>query len=375
MDSDELVCPHCGERIQLSQALQGQMEKALVHERAKLVAAAEKRLRESMNAEVEDIRTELAEKSRKLEEARTAELALRKRERALVDEKKELELAVEKRLSEEKVAIQESLTKQLLEAHRLKDAEKDKMVEDLRAQLESAHRKAEQGSQQMQGEVLELDLEATLRETFPFDEVVPVAKGVRGGDVFHRVMTRSGTHCGTILWESKRTKNWSDSWVEKLKGDQRSAKADVAAIVSEVLPKDVGSFAVRDDVWVCNRATFVPVAVALRNQLTQISFARNAAAHKDQRIEGLYRYLTSSEFKQRLEGIVEAFMSMRSELEKEKRATLSRWAKQEKQIDAAMTAASGTYGDMKGILGPSMQGIPALEDGIETGPAPGDPAA
>ena len=362
-DADELVCPRCGETIDITRALQGRTEKLLAHERAGLLEAAERKARESLAAEFEDVRTALAEKTRKLDAAREAELALRRRERALEDEKKELELAVEKRLSAEKAALQDALTKQLLEAHRLKDADKDKMVGDLRAQLESAHRKAEQGSQQMQGEVLELDLEAALRETFPFDEVIPVAKGERGADVLQRVMTRSGAPCGTILWESKRTKNWSDGWIEKLKGDQRSARADVAALVSEVLPKDVGSFAVRDDVWVCNRATFLPVAAALRNQLTQISFARNAAAHKDQRIEGLYRYLTSSEFRQRIEGIVEAFGSLRNELEREKRATLSRWAKQEKQIDGAVAAVSGMHGDMKGILGSSMQGIPALEDG------------
>lgn len=349
------------ELTQEKENIDAQIQDRLKAERAKLQKDAEKKAKETLSGEFEDVRNELEEKTKQLAAAQKVELDLRKRERAIQEEKKALELQVERKLAEERASIEEAVATRLSEERRLKDAETEKMIGDLKTQLEIATRKAEQGSQQLQGEVRELDVEAILREAFPLDDIEPVAKGVRGGDVLHRVRTRAGAACGTILWESKRTKNWSDGWIEKLKGDQREAKADLAAIVTDVLPRDIVSFGRRDGVWVTSPACLPAVAVALRSMLEQVAFVQRAAEHKDERVEALHRYLTGTEFRQRVEAIVESVAHLRDDLEKEKRATAARWAKQEKYIERTVAAIGGMYGDFRGLVGSSVQSIPALE--------------
>ena len=344
-------------------SLDGKVQDLLKAERAKLMEEATKKAREDLGVEMRDVRSELEEKSRKLREAQDTELDLRKRERGLEDAKKEMELEVERRLAKEKKQVQEAVTKQILESQRLKEAEKDKVIQDLTTQLEIAHHKAQQGSQQLQGEVLELDLESFLKESFPFDEIVPVAKGVRGADVLQRVLTRSGLLCGSILWESKRTKNWSEGWIDKLKDDQRNEKAEIAALVTEVLPRDIQSFGQRESVWVTNRACVFPLALVLRSMVEQVALARNAAEHKDGMMEMLYKYLAGPEFRQRVEAVVDAHRDMREDLEKEKRSTMTRWARHDKYLERAMQGVAGMTGDLRGLLGSSMPTIPALEAG------------
>jgi hypothetical protein len=214
---------------------------------------------------------------------------------------------------------------------------------------------------QSQGEVLELDLEAMLRARFQTDIIEPVAKGVRGADIIQRVYTRTGQLCGSIAWESKRTKAWNDEWVVKLKDDQREMKADLAVIVTEVLPKGITAFGQVDGVWV----TAVPlagcVADTLRENLTQVSLARLSAVGKNEKMEAIYGYLSGPEFRQRVEGIVEAFRAMREDLESEKRAMMRIWAKREKQIERVTTNTTGMYGDMQGIIGSTLPEIKLLE--------------
>lgn len=340
-----------------------QVQEKVQVELAKVEQDVQKRATEALSVEMHDLRTRIEEKDKELGEMKKAELGLRKRERGLEASKKDLELQVARTIAAEREKlVQETITR-VTEDHRLKGLEKDRRIDDMRRQIDDLKRKAEQGSQQLQGEVQELDLEEYLRETFPFDAIQPVAKGVRGADVLQGVHTRSGTFCGTILWESKRTKNWSESWIAKLKEDQQEAKANIAIIVSDVLPKTISSFGFYENVWVTNRSSLPGLATALRASITEVALTKLATKSKDEKIEMLFQYLTSPEFKQRVEGMVETFVAMKEDLDKEKRATITRWGRQEKQIERAIAITGGFYGDLQGLIGSSMQSIPALEAG------------
>ena len=231
----------------------------------------------------------------------------------------------------------------------------------MQRQIEELKRKAEQGSQQLQGEVQELELENVLRGKFPRDNVEPVPKGDHGGDVLHRVLGPTEQICGTILWESKRTKNWSDGWLSKLREDQRAAKAEFAVIVSQVLPKDVESFDLVDGVWVTCPKTFVPVAVALRHSLLELSPVRQAGEGQQTKMEMIYQYLTGSRFRQRVQGIVEKFSDMQDDLDKERKTMTKLWAKRQEQIRCVIESTAGMYGDLQGIAGKTLQEIEGLE--------------
>jgi hypothetical protein len=227
--------------------------------------------------------------------------------------------------------------------------------------IEELKRKAEQGSQQLQGEVQELELESVLRVKFPFDSIESVPKGEFGGDVLQRVVSANGQAGGTILWECKRTKNWSDGWLAKLREDQRTAKAEISVLVSQVLPKGVETFGAVDGVWVTNPRAALPVATILRHTLLEVSMARQVSEGQQTKTEMVYQYLTGPRFRQRVEAIVEAFSSMREDLDKERKAIMKQWAKREEQIERVMGATVGMYGDLQGIAGKSIQEIEGLE--------------
>jgi hypothetical protein len=211
-------------------------------------------------------------------------------------------------------------------------------------------------------------LEESLRRAFPLDDVAAVSKGAFGADVKHVVRDRMLGDCGAILWESKRTKNWNNDWLAKLRDDQRAAKAQVAILVSDQLPAGVQSFALAEGVWVSNRACAINLAAALRSGLVQVAAARRALEGQQGKMEILYNYLSSDQFKQRLEGIIEPFMTLREQLESEKRSATTAWAKREKQLDRALASTCGLYGDLGGIIGHSLPNIEQLngaESGIE----------
>ena len=239
--------------------------------------------------------------------------------------------------------------------------EKEETITAMQKQIEDLKRRAEQGSQQLQGEVQELELENLLRAKFPFDTIEPVPKGEFGGDALQRVVSPGGQPSGTILWESKRTKNWSDGWLVKLREDQRTAKADVAVLVTQVLPKGVESFDVVDGVWVTSPRAVLPVATVLRHTLLQVSMARQATEGQQTKTEMIYQYLTGPRFRHRVEAIVEAFSTMQEDLDKERKAIMKQWAKREEQIERVMGATVGMYGDLQGIAGKSLQEIEGLE--------------
>jgi hypothetical protein len=224
-------------------------------------------------------------------------------------------------------------------------------------------------SQQLQGEVQELALEGLLRQKFPRDAFDPVPKGEFGGDLIQHVVGPTGQICGSILWEAKRTKNWSDGWLAKLREDQRAAKADVALLVSHALPKGLQSFDFIDGVWVAEPPCAVPVAIALRESLIALSAARLAGEGQQTKMELVYQYLTGPRFRHRIEAVVERFSDMQADLDRERKAMMRLWAKREEQIRAVVEATAGLYGDLQGIAGRSLLEINGLEMPLLDGPA------
>ncbi|MDD4957347.1 MAG: DUF2130 domain-containing protein [Candidatus Omnitrophica bacterium] len=322
---------------------------------------AKKKAEESIKLELEDLKAQLQEKDDKLAEGQKQELELRKKQRELEEREKAAELEMARKLDEERSKIKEVTLKTYEEEHRLKDAEKDKQLADMRKQIDDLKRKAEQGSQQNQGEVLELELEDMLKEEFVFDEIDPVSKGVKGGDVIQTVKTQSGRVCGKILWETKRTKTWSDKWLQKLKDDQRDAKADVAVIVSEVLPPGLTHFRQIEGVWVASLGAANSLALALRVILTKVAVEKSLQEGKAEKKELVYNYLTGPEFRNRVEAIVESFVGMKEDLDREKRAMNKIWDKREKQIERVVLNIGGMQGDIEGLAGMSLPKIEILE--------------
>jgi hypothetical protein len=345
-----------------------QVAEKLRMERSKIAADEAKKAKfayanelEQKAKELTDLQDVVKQREAKLAEAQKAQAELIKKSRELDDAKRELDLTVEKRVQAGLTATRDQARKEAEESLKLKVMEKEQTITSMQKQIEDLKRRAEQGSQQLQGEVQELELEALLRGKFPRDTIEPVPKGEYGGDALQRVVDPTGRACGTILWESKRTKNWVDGWLGKLRDDQRAAKAEISVLVSQVLPKDVEPFGMLDGVWVTNPRSAIPVAMVLRNTLIELANARQVVDGQQTKTEMVYHYLTGPRFKQRVEGIVEAFSSMKEDLDKEKKAIMKQWAKRDEQIDRVMQGTVGMYGDLQGIAGKTLQEIEGLE--------------
>jgi len=398
MNDQVIICPYCQKEIPLTEAISHQVREELRKEfetefktkgeilakREEMLSQKEKSLEEeyikklkleiarfekeakekaeqTVSIELKDLQAQVAEKEQKLLDAQSKELELRKQRRDLEEKYKNIELEMARKLDEERERMREEISKSVAENHRLKDMEKDKKMNDMLRRIEELKRKAELGSQQLQGEVLELELEEVLKANFPFDQIEPVSKGKRGADILQKVHNQSSQYCGTVVWELKRTKGWSDGWIEKLKEDQRETKAEIAVLATTALPKEVNSFGYINGVWVTNPTLAVCLAIALRMNLIQVANAKMAAVGKGEKMEVLYNYLSGKEFGQRVEAIVEAFISMRSDLEKEKSAMNKIWSKREKQIERVIHNISGMYGEMQAIVGGSLPQIKSLE--------------
>jgi len=344
-------------------------------EREKIATEESKKARLAIGGEVDQKTKELAElqevlkeRDAKLTEAQNAQAELIRKKRELEDAKREMDLTIEKKVQESLVAVRDKARKETEDELKLKLTESQQTITAMQRQIEDLKRKAEQGSQQLQGEVLELELESLLRARFPLDSIEPVAKGEFGGDVLQRVIGGLGQGCGAILWESKRTKNWSDGWLAKLREDQRRAKAELAVIVSHVLPKGTESFDFVDGVWIAEPRCAMSVAIALRYALIELASARKAGEGQQTKMELVYQYLTGPRFRHRVGAIVEKFSDMQADLDKERKAMTRLWAKREEQIRGVIESTAGMYGDLQGIAGRSLQEIegltlPALEDG------------
>ncbi|MDB6065528.1 MAG: uncharacterized protein JWR26_1736 [Pedosphaera sp.] len=358
--------------------LETQVNERVQSERGKIAADEARKARMALandlnqkTKEVSDLQEILKQKDEKLTAAQNAQAEVMKKERALADATRELGLTVEKRVQETQAGIRQAARKEAEDELKLKVSEKELKILSMQQQIEELKRRAEQGSQQTQGEVQELELEALLRSKFPHDTIEPVAKGEHGGDTLHRVNTTLGQSCGTILWESKRTKNWSDGWLAKLRDDQRAAKAEIAIIISQVLPKEVETFGLLDGVWVASPQAAFPVALALRHTLIETTKARVASEGQETKMGMVYQYLTGPRFRQRVQAIVEAFSSMKEDLDKEKKAISKQWAKREEQIERVMQSTVGMYGDLQGIAGKTIQEIEGLDLKAIEGPGEG----
>ncbi|MBK8576383.1 MAG: DUF2130 domain-containing protein [Elusimicrobia bacterium] len=330
---------------------------------------------EIQKIEVEDLKAQLGQKSKLLDESRSQELSLRKQRQELEDRESILKLEMERRMDEERAKVRQDATAKATEEYRLREREKDKQLDDMRRQIEELKRKAEQGSQQAQGEAQELELEDVLRENFRFDDIEPVAKGTRGADVIQRVRSESGKPCGTILWESKRTRSWNDPWIQKLKDDQREAKADLCVIVSSYLPKSITRFGYYEGVWVSDFISAVGLGMALRSGIQQVAHIKNSMVGVEEKMEIMYQYLSGPEFRNRIEAIIESFKSMKSDLDLEKRSMERIWAKREKQLERMVQNTSGMYGDLQGLIGAQLPSIKALELTPSQEDVPSDPSS
>ena len=350
------------------EAIDEQVAEKVKLERAQIVTEEAKKARlavatdlEQKSTELEDLKNALNQQGEKLAEAQKAQVELIRKQRELDDAKREMELTIEKRIQEKLDTTREQAKKEAEEQLKLKVMEKEQTISSMQKQIEELKRKAEQGSQQLQGEVQELELESLLKAKFPHDSIMPVPKGEHGGDVLQCVVGPLGLTCGTIIWESKRTKNWSDGWLAKLREDQRTAKAEIAVIVSQTLPKEVETFDLVEGVWVTHPRAVLPVALSLRQSLIEIAAARQASEGQQTKMELVYQYLTGPRFRQRVQAIVEAFSSMQEDLDKEKKVITKQWAKRDEQIDRVMQATVGMYGDLQGIAGKTLQEIEGLE--------------
>ncbi len=383
MNEPTIVCPSCKSEIKLTESLAAPLIEARVKSERERIGAeeAEKARRvvetdlDQKAREVADLQKVLKERETKLAEAQKAQAELIRKQRELDDAKREMDLTIETRVQESLGKVRVQATKDAEEGLKLKVVEKEQTIASMQRQIEELKRRAEQGSQQLQGEVQELDLEQTLQARFPLDSVEPVPKGEFGGDALHRVASPTGQRAGTILWESKRTKNWSDGWLPKLRGDQRAAKAEVAVMVSQALPKGVDSFDLVDDVWVTHPRCAVPVAIALRQSLLELAAARQAGEGQQTKMELVYQYLTGPRFRHRVQAIVEKFTDMQQDLDKERKTMTRLWAKREEQIRGVIESTAGMYGDLQGIAGRTLQEIegldlPLLEAGEEGEEAP-----
>jgi len=359
------------EREQLAKAreqIEDQVARRLAAERDQIVVAEAKKAREAAAvelhtkvAEADELRRILETNNAKLAEAQRAQAELMRKERALDEAKRELDLTVEKRVQSTVDDIRAKAKQEADEAARLRVLEKDQTIESMARTIEELKRKAEQGSQQSQGEVLEIELEELLRERFPTDLIEPVGKGELGADVVQQVNGTIGQSAGIILWESKRTKAWSDGWLPKLRDDQRRCGADVALIISQALPKHIEQFDLVDGVWIAHPRYAVPVAVALRQTLIEVSNSRLVQQGQQSKMEQVYHYLTGTKFRQRVEAVVEKFNDMREDLDKERKFMVRQWAKRETQIVSVIESTVGMVGDLQAIAGKAMPEIPSLD--------------
>ena len=297
----------------------------------------------------------------KLATAQKAQAEVERQRRALEDQKREVELTVETRISAGLMAERERARAEAEAAQGLRLAEKEETIAAMGRQIEDLKRRAEQGSQQLQGEVLELRLEEVLGARFPMDGFEPVAKGESGADLMHRVFGPGAVPCGAILWETKRTKVWNDGWLAKLKGDLRAARADVAVLLSETLPKGHQTLELREGVWVAHPRHAIAMALVLRQSLVDLAAAKTAQDGQETKMELVYAYLTGPQFRHRVEAIVERFTDMSEDLARERRAMTRLWARREKQIEAVIGSTVGMYGDLQGIAGRAMADLPALD--------------
>ncbi len=365
MNDQNLVikCPHCGEEISIQEALSREIKESISQE-------AKEKAKKETNDEIKYLQEQNEEKERKLEETRKNELELRKLSNQLKEERRTWNLDKQRQIDAENDKIREQTTKELMEKQRFKDEENEKKITALKKALEDAQLKVSQGSQQTQGEIPELYLEEKLKETFPTDEIQEIKKGERGADIRQTVRTIKGNYCGVILWESKRTKIWKDEFIEKLKEDVRTTKANVPIIVSSVLPKESeNNMFYKDGVWICTFSYALILAEIIRQRLIEVAREKFISQNKGTKAEELYSYIMGHEFSQQVQAIIDSYISMKNDLNREKRAFESIWKNREEQMEKIIKNTARIIGSISGKAGsefPQLKGLELLESGEKT---------
>ncbi len=392
--STEIKCPNCGHEFEPTDSIREEVQKELrtkmtewqkqqqqkfdaqlLEEKKKTQKETEEQLRRSIVSDFENKLRMLEENNQetkeKLKQAREKEIEFLKKEQALVSKEQELELQLQKMLMEERSKLVEIIRKEEAEKISLKETEYQLKNKELEEKLESQKklvdemkRKAEQGSMQMQGEAQELLLEDLLRQSFPYDSIEEVGKGVKGADCILVVRNKFGQECGKIIFESKRTKDFSEQWIEKLKADMRSQAADIAVIVSQAMPKGLDRFGEKDGVWICSFAEVKALTHVLRDSIVRIAQATKGQENKGEKMQMLYDYLTGNEFAEQWKAIREGFMSMKLSIQKERDAMEKLWKQREKQLEKVLLNAAHIRGSVEGIAGSDVN-INLIEDSTD----------
>lgn len=375
--ANTIRCTHCGKEVEVTEALSHELEE-------KILAETESKHK----AEIEKITKEISEKSRedaikkvraqydaKIESTKLDAEETAKQNKKLQDElsqlmkdlresknaESKLKIEFEKKILAEQDRIKAEAIKEAQEELHIEILTKNKKLDDAQKQIDELKRKLQQGSQQTQGEVLEIEFESTLSKEFPDDIISEVPKGVRGADIIQFVRTKSGIDCGQIVWEIKNTKTWTKSWLTKLKQDQRILKAEIGIIVTSAMPEDIDNFGFKKGIWVTNKKSAFSLVHALRQQLLKVQQVKSASSGKQSNAEAVYDYLASNEFRQRIETLVEYFDARRAEIGKERNYFLKKWEQEETNIYKAMSGAIGVYADLQGITGSALPKINNLE--------------
>jgi hypothetical protein len=389
----EIKCPNCGHLFEPNEAIREQVQQELrlkmqdwqkkkdeefagklADEKKQWQQSIEITVRKSMSADYENqlelLKKNNADNEEKLKLARNKELEFLKKEQELKNKEAELEITMQRKMQSEREKISEEIKKIELQkteaketAYQMRMKELEKQLDDQKKLAEEMKRKAEQGSMQSQGEVQELLLEEMLRHSFPFDIISEVGKGVRGADCIQTVRNNLGQECGKIIYESKRTKDFTNDWIEKLKADMRSQGADVAVIVTQAMPKDMDKFGEKDGVWICSFTEAKQVAYILRDGILKIFSAAKTLENKGDKMNMLYNYLTSGEFAEQWKAIREGFMSMKLSIQKERDAMEKLWKQREKQLEKVLLNAAHIKGSVDGISGMDAVDLNLLGDG------------
>ena len=376
----EITCPNCGHQFELNESIKTEVEKELrgkmmdwqkkkeedfENQKAGIEAAAQKKALEGSAVKLKMLEEETRLKTQQLQDAEKKQLELLRDRSALEEKQKNFEMELEKQLLTSKKGIEEAAIKKEKEVFDLKMKEKELQLESMQKNIDDLKRKSEQGSMQLQGESQEILLEELLKEKYPFDLVEEVGKGVQGADCTQTVRNNIGESAGKIIYESKRTKTWSNTWIDKLKADQRATGADIAVLVTQAFPAGITGFTEINGIMVCSFAEIATISFLVRQGILNVYTANKGKENKGEKMVMLYDFLTGTEFKGQIEAIVEGFMAMKQSIAREKIQMTRMWNEREKQLEKVLFNTSGMYGSVKGIAGASVGDIPLL-DGTAT---------
>lgn len=338
-----------------------QLENQLKEERKSIEEKLKTKLLEAQSEQFKALQTELNEKSEQIKELNRTKAEIEKLKREKGEIREAVEAEAQKKLNEALITEREKIIKKEDDRNELRFKELQKQLEDQKKLTEDMKRKQEQGSMQLQGEVQELAIEEWLAAQFPLDTIEEIKKGARGGDCLQFVNTYTHQNCGTIYYESKRTKDFQSSWIEKFKADIRDKGANIGVLVTEVMPADMDRLGLKDGIWICNYNEFKGLCAVLRESIIQVSTAISSQENKGDKMDMLYTFLTSNTFRMQMEAIVEGFTQMKSDLDSEKRSMQRIWKQRDKQIEKVVTNTIDMYGSIRGIAGNAIQSVKALE--------------